>query len=403
MIKTYAKKNSDGTYSITGNKIFITNGGGGLAFVLAKVKNEDGSVGTGLDSISMFFVEKKIASKNNFRIGKLEEKMGLHGSLTCEVIFENSVGHLCGEVGHGFKYMLHLMNEARIAVAIQALGGIEGALSYAHHYAGERVQFDRVLKDLPLMKRNLDDMQTETDAIRCLIVDTISHFEAYTKLDLKRKLGEKLSVSEESLFKASQIWTRKRTPLVKYYACEKFTDISKQCIQVLGGYGFMQEYPVERYHRDSFGPLIYEGTSQIQALMVLKDTVKHSMKNPKKLITGLITAHPSGQLLSDQWDQEFYRIHYKTKKNLLKLFIKTLKPTDPKKVFNPKNWTGIENVSRLMIHAETICQALCYIETLRVLKDHCHLDVSRFELFKRYKILVAPRLAGLYKDWELRE
>jgi hypothetical protein len=351
----------------------------------------------------MFFVEKKIAGKNNFRIGKLEEKMGLHGSLTCEVIFENSTAHLCGEAGFGFKYMLHLMNEARIAVAIQALGGIEGTLSYAKHYAGERVQFGHFLKDLPLMKRNLEDIQTETDAIRCLIVDTISHFDAASKLDLKRKHGEKLSVTEEKLFKISQIWTRKRTPLVKYYACEKFTEISKQCIQILGGFGFMQEYPVERYHRDSFGPLIYEGTSQIQALMVLKDTVKHSMKNPKKLITGLITAHPSGQILSDQWDQEFYRIHYKTKKNLLKLFIKTLKPTDPKKVFNPKNWTGIENISRLMIHAETICQALCYIETLRVLKDHCHLDVSRFELFKRYKILVAPRLAGLYKDWELRE
>ncbi len=129
----------------------------------------------------------------------------------------------------------------------------------------------------------------------------------------------------------------------------------------------------------------------------------NTMKNPKKVIAGLITAHPGGQLLSAEWDQAFYRMHYKTKKNLLKLFIKTLKPTDPKKVFNPKNWQGIENISRLMIHAETICEALCYIETLRVLKDHCHINADRYDLFKRYRILVRPRLAALYKDWELRE
>jgi len=108
-------------------------------------------------------------------------------------------------------------------------------------------------------------------------------------------------------------------------------------------------------------------------------------------------------LWSDEWDQEFYRVHYKTKKYLLKPLIKTLKPTDTKKNFNAKNWQGVENISRLMIHAKTICEALCYIETLRVFKDHCHIDKSRFDLFKRYKVLVAPRLAGLYKDWELRE
>ena len=402
MMKTTATPQEDGTYLINGQKIFITNGGGGLAFVLAKVKGDPDS----LDGISMFFVkqDEETVEGPNFRVDKAEEKMGMHGSFTTVVSYENTVGHLVGKQGEGFKYMLHLMNEARILVGIQALGGIEEALDYAENYAKERVAFGKPIAELPLMKRNLEDFGTERDAIRALIADTMSWFDIYLKLEGKKHSTGDLNSEEEALFKEASRWTRKRTPLVKFYATEAYTDLSKKAIQVLGGYGFIKEYPVERYHRDSFGPLLYEGTSQIQALMALKDTLKYVMKDPKKFFSGMFFKHPSTALLSgdNHWTREYKAIHFKFKKRLMSLVISCLKPDAWKDVFDPKMWQKEERFEDLMVHAETICWALSYTETLRVLCDHANKDSSRSDLFDRYANLVIPRLEAIYSDWDRR-
>lgn len=401
-MKTTATLQEDGTYLLNGQKIFITNGGGGLAFVLAKVQGDPDT----LDGISMFFVKQDHPGKEglNFTVEKTEEKMGMHGSFTTVINYENTVGTLVGKQGEGFKYMLHLMNEARILVGIQGLGGIEECLDYAENYAKERVAFGKPISELPLMKRNLEDFATERDAIRALIADTMSWFDIYLNLDNKKMHTGDLTQEEEKLYKEASRWTRKRTPLVKFYATEAYTDLSKKAIQVLGGYGFIKEYPVERYHRDSFGPLLYEGTSQIQALMALKDTMKDVMKDPKKFFSGLFLSHPSTALINgkNEWSKHYQKAHYHFKKNLVSLIIGCLKPEAWKDVFDPKKWQQEERFDELMIHSETICWALCYTETLRVLCDHANRDPERADLFKRYHRLVSPRLKGIYKDWEMR-
>lgn len=401
-MKTTATPQDDGTYLLNGQKIFITNGGGGLAFVLARVKGDPDT----LDGISMFFVKQNHPGKEglNFTVEKTEEKMGMHGSFTTVVNYENTVGTLVGKQGEGFKYMLHLMNEARILVGIQALGGIEECLDYAENYARERVAFGKPISELPLMKRNLEDFATERDAIRALIADTSSWFDIYLKLDNKKLHTGDLSEEENKLYKKASHWTRKRTPLVKFYGTEAYTELSKKAIQVLGGYGFIKEYPVERYHRDSFGPLLYEGTSQIQALMALKDTMKEVMKDPKKFFSSMVFSHPSTTLLNgaNEWSSAYQAVYYKFKKNLVSLIIGCLKPEAWKDVFDPKKWQQEERFEELMIHSETICWALCYTETLRVLCDHANKDQNRSDLFKRYHRLVVPRLEAIYKDWELR-
>lgn len=400
MMKTQAIPQEDGTYLLNGQKIFITNGGGGLQFVLAKVKGAPDT----LDGISMFFVEQNHEGKEglNYTVDKSEEKMGMHGSFTCVISYENTVAKLVGNEGEGFKYMLHLMNEARIVVGIQSLGGIEGCLAYARKYADERLQFGKPISELPLMKRNLEDFETERDAIRALIADTMSWFDIYLRLDSKKLNGE-LSKEEKDLYKEASIWTRKRTPLVKYYATEAYTDLSKKAVQVLGGYGFIQEYPVERYHRDSFGPLLYEGTSQIQALMALKDIIKYAMSDPKNFFSNMVFKHPSVAFLNreNEWSQEFKSIHFRFKKNLVSLLVACLKP-EASKMLDFKNWTNPDNINALMEHAETLCQALSYMETLRVLCDHCNKDKERKDLFDRYARLVKPRLEAIYTDWDLR-
>lgn len=402
-MKTTAVKQEDGTYLLNGQKIFITNGGGGLAFVLAKVKGDPDT----LEGISMFFVRQDHPGKEglNFVVDKTEEKMGMHGSFTTVITYEDTIGELVGKQGEGFKYMLHLMNEARILVGIQALGGIEEALDYAEKYAAERVAFGKPLTELPLMKRNLEDFATERDAIRALIADTMSWFDIYLKLDNKIvHTGEDLTKEEKALYKEASMWTRKRTPLVKFYATEAYTDLSKKAIQVLGGYGFIKEYPVERYHRDSFGPLLYEGTSQIQALMALKDTIKYVMKDPKKFFSGMFLKHPTAAILNgdNEWSRQYKSAHYRFKKSLVSLVIGCLKPEAWKDVFDPKKWQQEERFEELMTHAETLCWALSYTETLRVLCAHANKDPERAELFKRYHRLVIPRLEAIYKDWEVR-
>ncbi len=404
MIKTSAEKLENGRYKINGAKCFITNGGGGLGFVLAKVKGAK----EGLEGISMFLVEQKIKDENgneilNFKVTKNEHKMGMHSSFTTEVVYENSIGSLVGEEGFGFKYMLHLMNEARIAVGMQALGCMEAAIGYARKYAQEREQFGKPIAELPLMKRNLEDFEVERDAIRALLVDTISHFDVFSKLDLKQKHGQKLTKEEQNCFDEAQLWTRKRTPLVKYYACEANTLLTQRAIQVLGGYGYMKEYPVERFHRDSFGPLLYEGTSQIQALMALKDVVKYAMKDPKRFFSNVLFKHPGPELLkgTSEWSQSFKSVHYKFKKKMVGLLIKCLRPNSAE-IFKIKNWGREEGVNDLMEHAETLCQALSYMETLRVLCEHANKDDSRKELFFNYRKLVLPRLEAIYTDWSIR-
>jgi 3-(methylthio)propanoyl-CoA dehydrogenase len=401
-IKTSAAPQDDGTYLLNGEKIFITNGGGGLAFVLAKIKGAPDT----LDGISMFFVEQKLSGKEglNFRVEKAEEKMGMHGSFTTVVSYDNTIAQLVGEAGKGFNYMLHLMNEARICVGIQALGGLEGALGYARNYAKERMAFGKPIEELPLLKRNLEDFETERDGIRALLVDTSSWFDIFNRLEIKHEKTGDLNDEEKKLHKKAKKITRKRTPLVKYYSTEAYTHLSQRAIQVLGGYGFIKEYPVERIHRDSFGPLLYEGTSQIQALMTLKDTLKEIMKNPKSFFGSMLGGHPSASRIKREnaWDITYNSLEYTFRKKLVALIFNELRPDDFTHLLNIKEWTSEEKVNRVSIHAETICQAISYLETLDVLKQHANKDESRVALFWRYRTLIEPRLKAIYTDWALR-
>lgn len=405
-IKTTATPQEDGSYLLNGSKIFITNGGGGLGFVLAKIKGAP----EGLGGISMFLCEQEIEGKEglNYRIMKNEHKMGLHGSFTCEVLYENSKAKLIGKEHQGFRYMLHLMNEARIAVGFQSLGGIEGCLHYAKKYASERSQFGKNLLELPLYARNMRDWECERDAIRVLMVDTLNHFDLYQRYDMLKRHGQKLTAEQEKEYENAKKWTRRRTPLVKMYGAEAYTRLSTKAIQALGGYGFIEEYDAARYHRDSFATLLYEGTSQIQSLMAMKDLMKFIMRNPTKYFRGLVNANPVANFFGADSEQEslFNGVQYEFKKNFVKLLMKTLRPgssvTDPgeaRKFFNAKEWLKEENVEKLMVHAETIAQALSYIETLRVLMQHATKDDTRIELFNRYHKLVAPRFAEIYEDW----
>lgn len=403
-LRTTAQKQDDGTYLLNGAKIFITNGGGGLGFVLARIKGAP----EGLEGISLFFAEEWLDGKENYKIAKIEEKLGLHGSMTCEVVYENTKAILVGKENEGFKIMLHLMNEARLGVGLQTIGGMEASLHQMRSYAETRTQFKRPLTELPLYKRNLEDYETERDAFRALIVDTMSQYEIYQYFDNKeRHTTDDLNEKEKKLYKRAKRIVRQRTPIVKAYGAETFTLFSQRAIQGLGGYGFMQEYDAERFHRDSFAPLLYEGTTQIQALMAMKDLVKLVMKNPQKYFGVLLYTQPLGSLLvgKNEFEKKMFEFKYEFKMGLGKLLVKCLRPKDTSidKLFDMKSWQDIKGIERLMAHAETLHQALSYLETLKVLARHAGKNPARGDLFNRYSRLVQPRLAAVYMDWKIRQ
>lgn len=409
-VRTSAVKQADGTYLLNGSKIFITNGGGGLGFILARIKGAP----EGLNGISLFFAEEWLSEdgkkKANYHVAKNEEKLGLHGSMTCEMVYENTRAKLVGEENQGFQIMLHLMNEARFAVGLQSLSGMEACLHYMREYAQGRTQFGRSLLDLPLYARNLKDYETERDAFRALMVDTMSQFEIYQKLDMKERHTKDLSEKEQKLFKDAKRIIRHRTPLVKAYGAETFTLLSQRAIQGLGGYGFICEYEAERFHRDSFAPLLYEGTTQIQALMAMKDLLKIVLRNPQKYFSSLLLTKTLGGLVKgdNEFDREMFHQSYQFKKNLARLLVKCLMPQLDKenllssieKMFKMKAWQDQKGIENLMLHAETLHQALSYQETLTVLARHAGKDPARSELFHRYLQLVTPRLAAIYTDWK---
>lgn len=415
-LRTSAEKQPDGTYLLNGTKCFITNGGGGLAFILARVKGAP----KGLDGISMFFAEEWVTSPNssdlkqNYRVTKVEEKSGMHGSVTCEVVYENTVARLVGKENEGFKLMLHLMNEARISVGLQGLGGIEAAVGAAREYAQTRKAFGSLLADLPLFKRNLEDWETERDAFRALMVDTVSHFDIFQKLDMKKRHTGDLNERETELFKKASRVVRRRTPLVKYYGAEANTLLSQKAIQAFGGYGYMTEYDVERWHRDSFGALLYEGTSQVQALMAMKDFIKAVLKDPPKYIQSIVASHPLGAIMTEsEYVRSLKSIVYEFRKNVTMMIMRSVKPelnfsekgfkeaiVQLNQVFKREYWEKSGRFDRMMIHAETLCQALAYVETLKVLAKHAEKDKNRGFLYDRYLKLVSSRLAGIYADWK---
>lgn len=236
--KTTAVPDGD-SWVLNGAKNFITNGNeADTAVVFAMTDKEQGTRG-----ISAFVVEK---GTPGYSVGKLEEKLGIHGSSTAELVFEDCripKENLLGEVGQGFKIAMVTLDGGRIGIASQALGIGRAALEAAKKHANDRVQFGKPIARLQAIQWMIADMATRLDAARLL---------TYRAAMLKDK---KLRFSREAA-------------MAKLAASEAAMWIATKAIQVLGGYGYTMDYPVERNFRDAKITEIYEGTSEIMRLVI---------------------------------------------------------------------------------------------------------------------------------------
>jgi len=258
-------ENAGGNWRLNGVKRFITNGCGEVLLVLAR--SEPGSSdGRGL---SLFLCERD----ETIRVRRIEDKLGIHGSPTCEMQFTNTPAELVGRRRRGLTtYVMSLMNGARIAIAAQALGIAEAAYREALAFAVERRQFGKAIIDMPPVTDILLNMKIAVETGRSLLYETGRICDLYQGMekrlegmdrkdpgyaDMKKRMG--------ALRKLANVLT----PMSKYLLCEMGLRVTSDAIQVHGGSGYMRDYPVERHFRDARITNIYEGTSQLQVVAIL--------------------------------------------------------------------------------------------------------------------------------------
>ena len=262
-VKTRAYQDEDGNWFVHGVKRFITNGCGDVLLVLARTEPEI-TDGRGL---SLLLVERGPKVK----VRRLENKLGIHGSPTCELFFDGAPAKLIGERQRGLiTYVMSLMNGARVGIAAQSLGIGEAAYRVARDYAHARKQFDTAIENFPAVRELLVRMSVDLHAARALTyhggfcVDLENG--ALRKLefgDVQDK-DEKKRLKQESRHHGRM--NKLLTPAAKYYASEMSMRVANDAVAVLGGSGYMKDYPVERHLRDSRITTIYEGTTQLQVV-----------------------------------------------------------------------------------------------------------------------------------------
>ena len=243
-MRTRAEKKGD-AYVLNGNKVWITQGSVADVITVFAVTDPD----KGPNGISAFLVEKTFPG---FKVGKLEKKMGIRGSPTCELIFENCIvpaENMIGDEGTGFKTAMKVLDKSRPGIAAQALGIAQGALDYATNYANERIAFGKPIGQQQGIQFMLADMRVEVESSRLLL------YEAARKCD----------ESSPDL----TLWAA----LAKLKAGDTAMKVTTDAVQILGGFGYSTEYPVERMMRDAKITQIYEGTQQIQRLVIARSMV----------------------------------------------------------------------------------------------------------------------------------
>lgn len=238
MQKSFAE-DKGGHYLLNGSKIFITNGSYADTYVVFAMTQRD----MGHKGISAFILEKGMPG---FTFGTKEKKMGIRGSATYELIFNNvevPKENLLGEEGKGFKVAMSTLDGGRIGIAAQALGIAQGAIEECVSYVNQRVQFGKKIGQFQNTQFQLADMQTKVDAARLLVyraAQAKQDHEPYSHL----------------------------AAMAKLFASETASDVTRRALQFIGGYGYTREYPFERMMRDAKITEIYEGTSEVQRMVI---------------------------------------------------------------------------------------------------------------------------------------
>jgi alkylation response protein AidB-like acyl-CoA dehydrogenase len=343
-VATTATPQGDGCWLLQGRKQFISAGQGDLVIVLARCV----AGSSGLEGLGMFIAERE---GNNYLIERAEHKFTIRGSPTCALVFDGTRATNLGKPGDGWKQIVTFMNESRLGVGIQGIGVAMAAFEKASEYATGRVQMGKPIREHPMVAEMLLDMETTVAGARALA------YEAAVLQDLVMFGGDQRAARE----------VRELTPLVKWYGTEGAVRVCRLALQIHGGYGVVDDYDVGRFMRDSLITPIYEGTSQIQALMAVKDLMKWTMQRPTTLVRG----GPSRLLASAAFDGRIGSDYAAARGHVLgslRSLIGRLLRRKGLGALRRASWED-EDIGPILLHAERLTESLAHTHVARVLAE----------------------------------
>ena len=352
----------DGCWSIDGRKQFISAGNGDFVIVLARTA----AGSKGLEGLSLFIADRVTQGKDNYKVERAEHKFTIRGSPTCSLVFEGTRATPLGEVGQGWRGITRFMNESRIGVGIQGLGIAQAALVAAQDYAARRVQMARPIREHPMIAEMLLEMETTVAGLRALIVEAAALQDAVTH-----------GADERVAWRLREL-----TPLVKWYGSEEAIHTCRRALQIFGGYGVVTEYDVERHMRDALITPIYEGTSQIQSLMAVRDLMRSLLRRPQSLLAG----GPSATLASAKFDGDGGRDFAAARSSLLwtlRGLTGGLARTGGVGLLRGGRQPSDLELQPFMLSAERITETLAHIHVARALGEQAKRVPERTPIFER--------------------
>lgn len=418
-LRTVATQDAEGAWQVRGQKIFITSGHGKYHFVIARTGSAapgngdaggSNGVGGGLKDLSMFLVRayRDLPDGRRERLAtldRIEEKLGHHGSATAALTFDGTPAELVGKRGDGFKLMLELMNHARLGVGFEAIGLCESALRMARAYAAERRSMGKTIDRHELIADYLDEMEVDIVGLRALAMHAAFHEELGHRLEL---FGSTLPPGQgDADYHHGE--ARRALPLLKYLAAEKAVEMARRCLQIHGGNGYMREFGAEKLLRDALVLPIYEGTSQIQALMATKDTLGAIVRRPQLFVRRLAEARWRSIATRAPRARRVAQLRYMTMsaqqhvvRHLLAAKLKSTrgsgKPISAwrKEIFG--RWNPREDFSYALLHAERLTRLLADAEITQVLLRQAARHPERGLLLDRYLDRAEPRARYLLDE-----
>lgn len=417
-LRCVGEQDADGNWFITGQKIFITSGHAKYHFVIARTEKtaDPDDAFAGLKGLSMFLCEAwedlpDGTRKRNIKIGRVEEKLGHHASVTAELEFDKTPAILIGKRGEGFGYMLTLMNAARVGVGFECIGLCENALRQAEAYAAERKSMGKTIDRHEMIADYLEEMRTDIQCMRALTVSANFHEEMSQKLNLAVQFRTDLSDEERKRREKQRArhakMARRYTPLLKYLGGEKAVEIAQRAIQIHGGVGYTTEYGVEKLFRDAMVLPIYEGTSQIQSLMAMKDTLGAIMKAPQDFFRRGAQARWRSLSARDSFERRVAKIQYTAFLAQQALIVRTAgdkfktladQPVSTWKDQITKNWDPKRDFAYAMLHAERLTRILVDEACAEIFLEQSRKDPARRELLERHLERAEPRVKFLLEE-----
>ena len=394
-LRSRAEQDEDGNWFVTGSKIWITSGHGRYHVVIAR--SEDPETHPGLDGISLFLVRAFGEDEDGNRVRhstleRVDEKLGHHGSATVGITFDRSPAELIGTRGEGFRLMLLLMNNARISVGFESIGLCEAAYRMAKAYAAERPSMGKTIDQHEMIAEMLDEMESDILGMRALAVKAAHNEELARRAAIACKALPE-SDPRRARFDAEQkrrTWaSRKATPLLKYVTSEKAVEMARRNIQIHGGSGYMREYGAEKLLRDSLVLPIYEGTSQIQCLMAMKDNLLPLFKKPigflaATLGTAVVATFGLGRA------RRIAKVRSRGQRAMLNL-IRRIAWAKLSSSGSLSNWDPKKDFAPGMLHAERLAKILVDVQIIDALAEQGAKHPERLEVLDRYLERALPR------------